>query len=160
VKARLLGIAIAGTIAFGIVLGRNQHERALAGAAYLDFLCAVLLIAVASVVASAAVPAGRHLGRQPRAARAPEQRPYQLELIELQLASAQTLRPLVVQIASAALERTHGLLAEREPSRARAVVGDRTWALIDPEAAETDRRGSHLGRDELRGLIRELEELT
>jgi hypothetical protein len=159
-RGRLLVAAIAGTVAFGIVLGRNQHERALATAAYLDFACAVLLLAFVALVGSAAVPVGRHLGRKRRTPRASEQRPHQLEWVELQLAGARTLRPLVAQIASAALERSHGLVLEREPSRARAMVGDRIWALIDPDVERSDPPASDLDPDELGGLLSELEAIT
>jgi hypothetical protein len=160
VKGRLLGITIAGTVAFGLALGLNRHERALATAAYLDFVCAVLLISCAAAIGSAALPFASHLGRKRGTSPALEPRPDQLEWIERQLASAQTLRPLVVQIVSVALERNHGIVSEREPTRARALVGDRIWALIDPDIAVPASFTSRGHRDELGRLIDDLEAIT
>ena len=40
---------------------------------------------------------------------------------------------MVRNIASAALVREHGVVIERDPERARAIVGERVWQLIRPE---------------------------
>ena len=158
-RGRLLGALIVGTLAFGIALGLNGHERALATAAYLDFVCAVLVLASATVMRSLGV-SGAFLGRARRPRPQLEQRPAQLQWVDRQLGSAQTLRPLVTQIAAVALERGHGVVSEREPERARALVGEQVWALIDPAGAQPSALPARTRRDELERLVADLEALA
>jgi hypothetical protein len=68
------------------------------------------------------------------------------------------LRPIVREIAAARLTR-RGVSLERQPERARAVLGAQTWELVRPDreapALGTDRGGC--SRDELRAIVDSLE---
>lgn len=68
-----------------------------------------------------------------------------------------TLRPIVREIAAARLAR-HGVSLERQPERARALLGAQAWDLVRPDR-EAPARGSGRGcsRDELRAIVDSLE---
>ena len=161
----LLATAAVATVALGVALALGPHDRGLAFVAYLDFVCALLLIGLARSVCRA-LP--RQARRRP--AHAPQATTAQVEQsdwLERQVRLAQTsadelhrhFRPIVIQIASAQLVRRHGVILEREPARARALVGDRLWDLIQPDRPAPPERGRGLRPDELRQLVVELEEL-
>jgi hypothetical protein len=161
----LLATAAVATVALGVALALGPHDRVLAFVAYLDFVCALLLVGLARRIC-------RTLPRQarPRRAHAPRAAAAQVEQsdwVERRLRLAQTsadelhrhFRPIVIQIAAAELARKHGVVLEREPARARALVGDRLWELIRPDRPAPPERGRALRPDELRELVAELEEL-
>jgi hypothetical protein len=100
---------------------------------------------------------------------ADEEQPLeQLRAVERRVRNAQTsaidvhveLRPLVREIAETRLSRDHGVELEREPERARSLVGPRTWELVRPERPfPEERQGPGLPRRELEQLVAELEAL-
>jgi hypothetical protein len=55
--------------------------------------------------------------------------------------------------------RKHGVVLEREPARARTLVGERLWELIQPDRPAPPERARGLRPEELRELVAELEEL-
>jgi hypothetical protein len=68
------------------------------------------------------------------------------------------LRPLVREIAAARLAR-RGVSLDRQPERARALLGAQTWELVRADR-ETPNRGAGRGgysRDELRAIVGSLE---
>ena len=68
------------------------------------------------------------------------------------------LRPIVREIAAARLAR-HGVSLDRQPERARALLGAPAWDLVRPDR-EAPARGSGRGgcsRDELRAIVDSLE---
>ena len=149
-KPRLVGFAAAGTIALAFALGFGPHERVLALIAYVDLLAALVLIGFAASIGGALprLPHLRHRRRR-RAARPP--RPLQLERLERQLSDPASFRQLVVQIASTALARKHGVVLEREPERGRALLGERVWEVVAGP--------KKLRRDELERVLADLETL-
>jgi len=108
----------------------------------------------------------------PRAEPAPLEQPPrsqyvgQLESVAraLQLAEASsfdlhnTLRPIVREIAAARLAH-HGVSLDRQPERARALLGAQTWDLVRPDREAPAGRSGHGGcsRDELRAIVDSLE---
>jgi hypothetical protein len=134
---RALGVVLVGTVALGVALDLGPHERALALSAYLDLVCVVLLVCVAGAIRSS-LPRGAELGRARRRRRARAQRPDQLDWLDRQLRDARYLRPLAVRIASATIARKHGVVLEREPERARALIGERLWRFVGPGDLERD----------------------
>jgi hypothetical protein len=120
-------------------------------------LAAVLLNVTNALPRSEPVP----LQQPPRT-----QRVGQLESVAraLDLAEASsfdlhnTLRPIVREIAAARLA-SHGVSLERQPERARALVGAQTWELVRPDReAPAGRSGSGgCSRDELRLIVDSLE---
>ena len=129
---------------------------------YLFVVAALVLAAVVLDVANA-LPLAEPvpLQRPPRS-----QRIAQLESVAraLDLAEASAfdlhnvLRPMVREVAAARLAR-HGVSLERQPERARALVGAQTWDLVRPDReAPTGRSGSGgCSRDELRVIVDSLE---
>ena len=72
-----------------------------------------------------------------------------------------SLRPLVREIVTARLRRHHRIDLEREPERARAVIGDGyAWSLARPERKPPLGPGGRgWSRSELKNLLDELEAL-
>jgi hypothetical protein len=69
-----------------------------------------------------------------------------------------SLRPIVCEIAAARLAR-HGVSLERQPERARRLLGAQAWELVRPDR-EAPVRGSVRGgcsRNELRAIVDSLE---
>ena len=127
------------------------------------FVVAALLVAGVVLRVTVALPRAEPapLERPPRT-----QRVGQLESIAraLDLAEASSfdlhnlLRPLVREIAAARLAR-HGVSLDRQPDRARALLGGQTWELVRPDrevpAGRSGRGG--MSRDELRAIVASLE---
>jgi hypothetical protein len=147
-----------------IALTVGGHSGAVALAAYLGLVTALLVTAAASSLGRA-LPPSRLLGRPTRgSAGEAGQKLEQLTWIERLVSRAYgstdglvRLRPVLAQVTSAELERAHGVSLERQPARARELVGEPLWAIVagDPLALP----GS-LEVDELRRLIDELEAIA
>jgi hypothetical protein len=69
-----------------------------------------------------------------------------------------TLRPIVQEIAAARLAR-HGVSLERQPERARALIGAQAWELVRPDLEAPADRSNGVGcsRGELRAIVDALE---
>ena len=69
-----------------------------------------------------------------------------------------TLRPIVREIATARLGR-HGVSLDRQPERARALLGAQAWELVRPDREVPLGRSGRGGcsRDELRAIVDSLE---
>jgi hypothetical protein len=157
---KLAGVALVATVVLAIVLDLHAKRRGLAVAAYLDLLCLLALVALAAAVRSA-LPAGRELHRRHAPRRSdPLPRPQQLEWFERQIGDARGagfelpahFARIVRQIAAAALVRRHGVVLERDPNRARALVSERVWQLI-----RADDPGSELPAGGFEALVSDLE---
>jgi hypothetical protein len=133
----------------------------------------IYLLAVGSVTV---IVLARRLGDAlPRAARferlvAQQPRPpegvKQLEMIRRGLSAAGwndaelrfRLGPMVREIAAARLSRKYGVDLERQPGRARAVLGDgRVWELAAPRSPAPGREAGGWSARELAELLDELE---
>ena len=68
------------------------------------------------------------------------------------------LRPIIREIAAARLAR-HGVSLDRQPERARALLGAQTWELVRPDREVPAGRSGRGGcsRDELRAIVASLE---
>lgn len=71
------------------------------------------------------------------------------------------LRPLIQEIARARLVRQHGVDLDRDPERARELIGNgRLWELIRPDRKQPeDREARGWSESELERLVDELEDL-
>ena len=157
---RLSILALAATVALVLILDLGARRRGLVVAVYLDVLCALVLIWLAEAVRSA-LPQGRELNRAaaaPRPGKPP--RPMQLEWLERLVGDARSagfevpaqFRPVIRNIAATALWRRHSVVLERDPDRARELVGERVWQVIRPDDPVTE-----LPRGGFRALVAELE---
>lgn len=144
--ARFAGIALAATVVLALVVDLGSRRRGLAVEIYFDILCALLLVGLVAAVRTR-LPAALELHRPRRSPPVPKPpRPQQLEWFERQVGDARgagfelpaQFRPIVRNIASAALVRKHGVVLERDPDRARTLVGDRIWQLIRPDDPATE----------------------
>src|SRR3954447_8005623 len=71
------------------------------------------------------------------------------------------LRPAVVQLVRPQLAYGHGVDLERQPERAEALLGERTWQLVRPDPTRASPTGSGgWALDELDELVTELERLS
>ena len=160
VHAILLGaVAAAG---LGVAVLVSPGAPALTVEIYLFVMATLVLAAMLLGVANAL----------PRAEPAPLERPPrsqpvgQLESVAraLDLAEASsfdlhhTLRPIVREIAAARLS-CHGVSLDRQPERARALLGAPTWDLVRPDREDPFGRSGRGGcsRDELRAIVDSLE---
>jgi len=149
-------------VGLGVALLVSPGAPALTVEIYL-FVVAALVLAAVLLDVTNALPRSEPVPLQqpPRT-----QRVGQLESVAraLDLAEASsfdlhnTLRPIVREIAAARLAR-HGVSLERQPERARALVGAQTWELVRPDReAPAGRSGSGgCSRDELRLIVDSLE---
>ncbi len=134
--------------------------------AYVLFVGAIALLVLARRLRAAlppATPFERLLAAAPR-----RMEPVgQLETIRQGLAAAgwsrgelhYRLAPMIREIAAARLSRHHGIDLDRQPERARALIGDgRVWELAGPRSGPPeDRYASGWSRRELEELLDELE---
>lgn len=151
-----------GGLVFVLALGPSVRGKALAG--YLAFLTAVLVAAAARTIGRSLPPAPALLGRRPRGPR-PEKPPKltQIASIESRVSRGygsaggvtSHFRPLLVQVVSAELARKHGVVLEKQPERARALLGPRLRQLVDPEVTVS----APLDANELRRVIEEVEQI-
>jgi hypothetical protein len=160
VHATLLGaLAAAG---LGVAVLVSPGAPGLTVEIYLFVIASLVLGAVVLRVANA-LPRGEPvpLERPPRS-----QRVGQLESVAraLDLAEASAfdlhnvLRPMVREIAAARLSR-HGVSLDRQPERARALLGPQAWELVRPDREVPFGRSGRRGcsRDELRAIVDALE---
>jgi hypothetical protein len=157
------------TVALGAVAVTGLGAALLVSPGAPGLTAEIYLFVVAALVLAAVV---RDLAKAlPSAEPVPLQRPSrsqgvgQLESVAraLDLAEASsfdlhnTLRPIVREIAVARLAR-HGVSLERQPERARALLGAQAWDLVRPDRV-APARGSGRGcsRDELRAIADSLE---
>jgi hypothetical protein len=160
--AHAISLAVLAAVGLGVVVVVSPGAPGLTVEIYLFVMAAIVLAAVLLRVAETLprtepVP----LEQPPRS-----QRVGQLESVERALERAEAssfelhnaLRPIVCEIAAARLAR-HGVSLERQPERARALLGAQTWELVRPDR-EAPARGSAGGgcsRDELRAIVDALE---
>ena len=68
------------------------------------------------------------------------------------------LRPAVAELATELLSGRRGIDLERDPVRARAVLGDDAWELVRPDRpVPTDRHAPGISDDELVRIVTALE---
>ena len=156
---RALWLVALAAVGFGVVV---LVSPGLAVEIYL-FVVAALVVAGVLLRVTVALPRAEPapLERPPRT-----QRVGQLESIAraLDLAEASSfdlhnvLRPIVREIAAARLTR-HGVSLDRQPERARALLGAQTWELVRPDREVPAGRSGRGGwsRDELRAIVSSLE---
>lgn len=148
-----------------VALVVGGHSGAVALAAYLGLLTALLVAAAANSLGRSLPPAPPLLGRPPRRrAKNATQKLEQLAWIESLVSRAYgssggvaRLRPLLVQVASAELERAHGVSLERQPVRTREFLTDPLWQIVAGHEASLP---ASLEVEELRRLIDGLEEIA
>jgi hypothetical protein len=136
--------------------------------AYILLLVAVAAAALEARIASA-FPATPPFGGPAPRRRAPDAGVPQLDELVLRLGGGtpnafdlhNRVRPLVQEIAAARLARHHGLVLDRQPERAHALVGPRTWELVRPEREPPNDVWNARGwsEAELSELVDELEAL-
>jgi hypothetical protein len=154
------------TVALAVALALGAAQD-VALAACVLFLTALALIGLVRETV-AVLPASDDLGELLRRPESREERVPQLATLERRLDSARwstldlhhRMRPLVCEIAAARLVRSHGVDLEREPERARALVGPHVWELVRPEREPPQERlAPGWPPKELWALVEELERI-
>jgi hypothetical protein len=165
-RRHLVAALFASTVGvvLALVLAGSSHGLALL--AYVLFVGALGLAVLAGRLRAALPEAPRFEGLLARETR-PGEPIGQLETIVRTLSGAEwiqaelhyRLRPLVREIAAARLSRRHGVDLDRQPERARALIGEgRVWELVRPEREPPEERHARgWSRAELEELIDELE---
>lgn len=163
--AATVSVATAGVVIALFVAGWSHGLVLLA---YVLFVGAVAVIALARRLRSVLPPAdqfARLLAERP----GPAEAAGQLRSIRRALSAAgrsqaelhSRLAPMVHEIAAARLSRRHGVDLDREPERARRLIGDgRLWELLTPGHGPADGPlGSGWSRQDLEELLNELERI-
>jgi hypothetical protein len=157
------------TVGLAVALGLTaSRDRALAVYAYLLLLSALLVLRLVRRT-HAGLPSADAEALVPRARPRREEPPIQLnELVRAVAMSRLTaldvhyrLRPLVRTIAAARLSQRHGADLDREPERARDILGDgAVWQLVRPDRPEPEERLARGIRvSDLERVVDELEAL-
>ena len=160
--------AVLATAGVAAALGTvSGDERTLAVYAYLLFVAALILLAL--LRRTQVAPASDAAALRQRPGPRPEEPPIQLgELVRALSMSQLTmldvhyrLRPLVKTIAAARLSQRHGADLEREPERARGILGDgAVWDLVRPDRKEPeDRLARGFRAADLARVVGELERI-
>lgn len=162
---KLAAAVLAATVGVVLALLLAGASHGLALLAYVLFLGAVGLAVLARRLRDELPPAPRFERLLAVAARRAE--PVgQLERIRRELAAAgwsqaelhYRLVPIVREVAAARLSRRHGVDLDRQPERARALLGGRVWELARPGRERPDQaHGGGWSRRELEELLDELE---
>lgn len=159
---RAIALSALAAAGLGVAVLVSPGAPALTVEIYLFVVAALVLVVILLAVANALPRAEPMPVRQP-----PRSQQFaQLESVARALDLAQAspfhlhsaLRPIVREIAAARLIR-HGVSLERQPERARALLGAQTWELVRPDR-EAPAYGSDRGgcsRDELRAIVDSLE---
>lgn len=155
----LLALAAAG---LGVAVLVSPGAPGLIVEIYLFVIASLVLAALVFRVART-LPQGEPV---PPAQPTRTQRVGQLESVGRALTRAEasafdlhnTLRPMVREIAAARLSR-HGVSLDRQPERARALIGAQAWELVRPDReAPVGRSGSGgCSREDLRQIVGSLE---
>ena len=163
-KVAVTVLAATAGVVIALLLAGWAHGLALL--AYVLFLGAVALAALAGQL-SGALPPARRSGQLPGAPPERADAIGQLEMIRRVLGAAgwsagelhHRLAPMVREVAAARLSRRHGVDLDRQPERARALIGGgRVWELVRPGRERPDDwRARGWSRQELEALLDELE---
>lgn len=164
--ARATGLLLVATIGVVLALLLAGSADGLALLAYVLFLAALALTVLVDRLQEALPPA-RELDRLLSRPSRREEPIGQLETLTRVLSSATwsqrdvhyRLRPATREIASALLSRRYGVDLDRQPERARALLGDGVaWELARPDRdPPEDGYGRGWSRRELAELLEELE---
>lgn len=159
VRALVLGACLIAGLLAAVRLAPGGAGRTIE--IYL-FVVAALAVAALLLWIAAALPRAEPAS----SARPPRPKPLgQLESIQRMLERAETsafdlhrgLRPIVREIAAARLGR-HGVGLDRQPARARALLGEHAWELARPDReAPSGRLDRGCSQDELRAIVEALE---
>jgi hypothetical protein len=163
---RIAALVVAATVGvvLALLLAGSAHGLALlAYVLFLGGLAPTVLVAHLGALLPVAPPFEQLLARAPK----PERPVEQLETMQRIVSAAgwnqaelhYRLRPVVREVLAARLSRRHGIEPDREPERARALVGDgRVWELARPDREPPeDRYQRGWSRRDLEELLDELE---
>lgn len=171
-KSLFLGAALlavpAGLLTLGAVIAAPGRRTAVLDG-YLLFLGAILLITLVRAT-RASLPAEERSAFERALHRRPEDAEPLPELARLErevgLASSAAfdlharLRPTLRDIAAHRLSIGHGIDLDSEHGRARAVLGEKLWSIVDPNREPPrDRLAPGVPPSELRSLVDTLERI-
>jgi hypothetical protein len=158
---RVLSLGAVGAAGLGVAVLFSPGAPELTVEIYLFVVAALVLAALVLRVAQALPQVEPSPPRPPPRS----QRVGQLESVARALDLAEkssfdlhnVLRPIVAEIAAARLAR-HGVSLDRQPERARALLGAQAWGLVRPDREAPARGpGGGCSRDELRAIVESLE---
>jgi hypothetical protein len=162
-------LAVAGTLGFLIAFAARPGDRGLSARAYVLFLGALALLALARRLGTSreiATSSPIADALRPRPER--EERPAELERIERAVALGSShagdrharLRPVLREVAAALLAR-RGVALDVAPERARELLGDEAYELVRPDAPRPERPfDPGVPAAELRRAVESLERLA
>jgi hypothetical protein len=162
---RALKLLVLPTIAFVVVVGLAPGHAGLALRVYALVVCGAALV-LALLALRRAFPPERPLHIDLRARTERRSPPSSLARIEHEAALGVAgsfdlhyrLAPRLRSIASGLLESRRRISLERRPEAARAVLGESTWSLVQPDReAPDDRLARGIPADELARVVDSLE---
>jgi hypothetical protein len=159
--------AFAGAIPLGLVLLLRRGVAEVALDVYLLYLAGVLLLAFVQATREAAPPDPhaaftRALARKPRTRERLGELSRQEREVALAIDAAYDLhvrlRPTLRLVAAHRLASRRNVDLDREPEKARAILGDDAWELVRADRPPPDDRFARgIPRDTLRAIVERLE---
>ncbi len=156
------------TIALAIAAALAPSRLDLELRIWLLAVLALALLTFVGAVRSVYPPAPSPFRASLRRPAAAATRPEALIRLEREVAMAGSsgfdvryrLRPVLTELVAGLLASQRGIDLERDPTRARAAVGEDVWELVDSEAASAaDNRSAGIGLDQLERAITALEQV-
>ena len=168
-KLRLAIRVAGGALVAGLVAAIAPVPRGPVVAGFFVFLAALLAAELVGVVARRRAGGSDSLFERAVARRPPgPRRPEDLVRLEDQIALALgaaldvyvRLRPLLREAAAERLRTRHGIDLDRDPARARSLLGDEAWALLRPDLEPpADRFGPGISQARLGRVLDAVEAL-
>jgi hypothetical protein len=163
---RVAELLVVPTIALAVAVGLAPNRATFEVHLWLLAVLVLALLAFMRVVAAtyARRPSPFEASLVP--ASTPAERPPGLTRLEREVSMARSsafdlharLRPTVVELAAELLSGRRGIDLERDPARARAVLGDDAWELVRPDRpAPADRHAPGIPDDDLLRIVTALE---
>jgi hypothetical protein len=165
---RVIELIALPTIALGVALGLAPGRAHLEVRVWLLVILGLALAACTSAVAAAYPTRPSPFTASLRSRRVAPQRPDALQRLEREVALSGSsgfdvrfrLRPVLTDLTAGLLAARRGIDLFREPDRARAVLGEDAWQLVDPaQEPPADRRAEGIDRALLERTVTVLEGL-
>jgi hypothetical protein len=163
---RIAELLLVPTIALAIAVGLAPNRATFEVHLWLLAVLVLALLAFMRVVAATYPRQSSPFEASLERTATPAERPPSLTRLEREVSMARTsafdlharLRPTVAELATELLSGRRGIDLERDPARARAVLGDDAWELVRPDRpAPTDRHAPGIADGDLVRVVAALE---
>ena len=163
---RIAELLVVPTIALAVAVGLAPNRATFEVHLWLLAVLVLALLAFMRVVAATYPSQPSPFEASLTHPSTPGERPSALTRLEREVSMARSsafdlharLRPTLVELATELLSGRRGIDLERDPARARAILGDDAWELVRPDRPDpADRHAPGLADDDLARIVTALE---